>query len=215
MKKTKSIFPPVDSADRDGLLAVSRDVNAEMLFDAYTHGIFPWPSDENFILWFAPPTRFILRFEDLHIPSRLARALRKKDFEFRVDTSFPEVIQASSEQPRPRQDGTWITPKMIVAYEEFHRLGFAHSFETFNREGRLVGGLYGVLIGKYFSGESMFYRESGASKFALLNTVSWLRERGLGWLDAQAETPHIAQFGGRNMERPAFMLLIKDALQSH
>ena len=197
-------FPPSEEANEDGILAVSREINTDFLFSAYSEGIFPWPSEEEYILWFSPPQRTVLDFHDFRIPERTKRYLKKTEFTFQVNGNFGQVIRSCAESPRKFQEGTWITKKLMDAYIDFNRLGFAWSFEALNSKNELAGGLYGVLAGKYFSGESMFCREDNASKFALINTVNYLRERGLTWMDIQAETPLLKRFGARNISRDEF-----------
>ncbi|NIR52332.1 leucyl/phenylalanyl-tRNA--protein transferase [candidate division KSB1 bacterium] len=206
-------FPPVEFADESGLLAIGGDLDVDTLELAYRNGIFPWPVIEEPLLWFAPPQRAILEFDELHIPRRLQRSLRKADFTFDVNTDFPDVIRACARtKHRKGQRGTWITEDMVQAYIEFHRRGFAHSFEVVNSQGDLVGGLYGVWIGHYFAGESMFYKESNASKFALIKTVDYLKKRGLSWMDVQVLTPLLVHFGAKEIPRFLFMKKLQRAL---
>ena len=205
-------FPPVEEARPDGLLAVSRDLGVEHLRAAYRSGVFPWPVDDGGVLWFAPPRRALLFFERLHVPRRLARALRAANFEFRFDTAFEEVVGHCSTVARKSQGGTWITPKLRRAYLDFHLAGQAHSFEAWDADGRLAGGLYGVWLGKFFAGESMFQLRTGASKFALLHAVSHLRNHGLAWMDVQVLNPLTAAFGAEEVTRRHFMRLLRQAL---
>jgi len=206
-----TIFPPVEQADEDGLLAISRNLDSRMLAHAYTSGIFPWPVDEQYILWFAPPQRAILNLDTMNLSRSLRRDFKNRGFEFRINSAFDEVIRNCSR----RIDGedTWIIPKMIEAYRDFHKKGFAFSFETYNIEGVLVGGLYGIWINRYFAGESMFYRESGASKFALVNTLEFLRDQaGLKWIDTQMRTPLFERIGAVDISRRRFMHMLKEEL---
>lgn len=208
-------FPPVELADdNSGLLAVGGDLEVRSLELAYRSGIFPWPVKESEpILWFAPTKRAILNFTNFRIPRRLQRELKKANFSFHFNTSFEAVIKAcATSKNRPRRQGTWITHEMISAYIEFHKAGFAQSFETFDSENQLVGGLYGVLIGKYFAGESMFYKQTNASKFALIQTVQHLRKLGLTWMDVQMLTPLLASFGATEIPRERFMQMLKEAI---
>ncbi|MCA9523428.1 MAG: leucyl/phenylalanyl-tRNA--protein transferase [Myxococcales bacterium] len=201
-------FPPVESADPHGLVGVGGDLEVSSLLLAYTSGIFPWPHEGYPLLWFAPPQRAVLFFDELHVSRRLAKYLRKADFHFAVDHDFEAVIRACQKSPRPGQSGTWITRAMIRAYIEFHRAGYAHSFEVYDSSKKLVGGLYGVWIDKLFCGESMFYRVEGASKFALIKTVEHLRGQGLSWLDAQVMTPLLESFGARDVPRQQYMQML-------
>jgi leucyl/phenylalanyl-tRNA--protein transferase len=178
---------------------------------AYTNGIFPWPVEEGSILWFAPPVRAVLDFDKFKIPKSLPRYLKKCDFHFKINSSFESVIKACSHR-KDTDNGTWITQKMIEAYIDFHHSGNACSFETFDSKGGLVGGLYGVMIGKYFSGESMFYRVGGASKFALIETVNYLKEHGVEWIDVQVMNSFTASFGATNISRKEFMERLEKVL---
>lgn len=204
-------FPPVEEADEHGLLAVGGDLHVSSLLLAYSNGIFPWPHDGYPMLWFAPAERAILDFEDFHVPSRLARYLKKTNFTFHINTDFPGVIRGCRASVRKRQQGTWITPEIEAAYTALHYAGYAHSFEARNAAGELVGGMYGVMIGRAFAGESMFYRESHASKFVIIETVAHFRQHGMTWLDIEVMTPHMALFGAKEIPRSVFMRRLKQA----
>ena len=205
------MFPPVESADEDGFLCWGGRLSVETLRLAYRSGIFPWPSENTPILWFAPPQRAILKFDELHVGSRLRRYARQKPFEIRLNTQFDAVTRECA-APRVGENGTWITPAMRRAYGALHRAGDAHSVEAWH-DGKLVGGLYGVSLGAYFCGESMFAREDNASKMALLWLIEHLKERGASWLDCQMMTPHFAAFGAREVERETFMGMLGEALE--
>jgi len=207
-------FPPIETADPDsGLLAYGGDLEAGSLELAYRNGIFPWPSnDREPILWFAPEPRAVLFFDKLHVPARLLRYLKTAEFEFRVNENFEEVIRAcAASKTRKHERGTWITRKMVEAYCEFYEKGFAVSFETYNASGRLVGGMYGVLIGNYFAGENMFYNETNASKFALLKGLEYLQRLSLNWIDIQMLTPLLQRFGAEEIPRKEFMKKLREA----
>ncbi len=205
-------FPPIDSADEDGLLAVGGDLAVASLLKAYRSGIFPWPVDEHALLWFAPPIRAVLMFDELHVSRRLGRSLRAHPFEHSVNSAFSEVISRCAEvKNRGDQNGTWITPDVINAYCDMHRQGYGHSVESW-RNGELVGGIYGVKIGRYFAAESSFYREPDASKAAMCHLISWLSEQGLTWLDCQVITPFSSSFGAREVSRAEFMGMLRSAL---
>ncbi len=197
-------FPPVERARRrpNGLLAAGGDLSPERLLRAYRAGIFPWFSDGEPILWWSPDPRMVLFPSELQIARSLAKTLRKGDFEVRADSAFEQVIQACSE-PRPRQRGTWITAAMQSAYTRLHRLGVAHSVETW-RGGELIGGLYGVALGRMFYGESMFSRATDASKIALVHLVHQLRRWEFGLIDCQMNTPLLSSFGAREIPRAEF-----------
>jgi len=210
-------FPPVETADSEtGLLAFGGDLAVGSLEMAYRSGIFPWPTENQPILWFAPPERAIIEFSEFNIPSRLERSLKKSPFTLRVNSNFAEVIKnCANLTNRKNQQGTWITDEMICAYIEFHKAGFAHSFEVLNKNDKLVGGLYGVLINKYFAGESMFYKETNASKFALIQTVQYLKALEISWMDVQILNPFLATFGANEISRDLFMQKINQALNDH
>lgn len=205
-------FPPVSHADPSGLLAVGGDLELPSLLAAYCHGIFPWPHDGFPLLWFAPEERAVLRFAELKIPRRVRQYLKRCDFQLTVDQSFGEVIRHCAAVGRKGQDGTWINDEMLVAYEALHDAGYAHCYETRDASGRLVGGIYGVRLGKLFCGESMFHLVDHASKFALTQAVADLSARGLTWMDIQVMTPLLSQFGAREIPRRHFMRMLKEAI---
>lgn len=195
------------------MLAVGGDLEVGSLELAYRSGIFPWPVEGQPIFWFAPPQRAIIEFSEFTIPKRLRRTLKKAAFRFEVNSRFKEVIRAcATVKNRKGQEGTWITDEMIEGYLAFHEAGFAQSFETLNQHGELVGGMYGVRIENYFAGESMFYRESHASKFALVQAVNHLKAEGLTWMDVQVLSPFLIQFGAREIPRRIFMMKLRQAL---
>jgi leucyl/phenylalanyl-tRNA--protein transferase len=197
-------FPPVERALRrpNGLLAAGGDLSPERLLRAYRLGIFPWFSAGEPILWWSPDPRMALFPDELKIARSLAKTLRKRDFEVRADSAFEQVILACSE-PRPHQPGTWITREMQAAYARLHRLGVAHSVETW-RGDELIGGLYGVALGRMFYGESMFSRADNASKIALVHLVRQLQRWQFGMIDCQMNTPLLTSFGAREIRRVEF-----------
>lgn len=211
---TVTHFPPVDLADPSGLIAVNGDLEVKTLETAYKSGIFPWPHEGYPLLWFAPPQRAILDFKNFKIPKRLQRELKKADFTFRIDGNFKQVILECAKSKNRKDRGTWILPHMIDAYVAFHAAGFAHSFETYNAEGKLVGGMYGVKINKMFCGESMFYKVTNASKFALIKTVEYLKSQGTTWMDIQMLTPLLQAFGAKEIPRQEFMKRLNRALEA-
>ena len=204
------LFPPVESADEDGFLCWGGDLEPETLRAAYTGGIFPWPMRGQPLLWFAPPRRALLFFDEFHV-SRSLKKLLRQTWQVRFDTDFRGVMTACARSPRPGQRGTWITRPMIEAYSRLYQLGHAHSVEIY-LDGRLVGGLYGVSFGSFFAGESMFFHESGASKVALFHLVQHLKSQGSTWLDCQMMTPLFESLGAREVPRDEFMALLKDAV---
>jgi len=197
-------FPPLDAAfsEPDGLLAAGGDLSQERLLYAYQHGIFPWYDEGQPILWWSPDPRCILIPGDLHVSRRLRRSLRQSDFVVTFNSAFDEVIAACAED-RTGQSGTWITIDMARAYRELHRAGWAHSVEIW-RDESLVGGLYGLAIGRVFFGESMFSRAGNASKIALLALCRELVARDFALLDCQVESPHLQSLGATLMPRASF-----------
>jgi len=198
-------FPPVTAAlaEPNGLLAAGGDLSPERLVDAYRHGIFPWFNPGQPILWWSPDPRMVLFPGDLKVARSLSKVLRNRVYEVCADTSFRTVMEACAE-PRPEQDGTWITAEMIAAYCALHARGIAHSVETWI-DGELAGGLYGVALGRVFYGESMFARAADASKIALVRLVRQLECWGYGMIDCQVRTAHLASLGAREIPRADFM----------
>lgn len=198
-------FPDVKLALRepDGLLAVGGDLSAERILSAYRQGIFPWYSDGQPILWWSPDPRTVLFPEKLAISRSLRKKLRGGKFSVTLDTAFEQVIRQCS-KPRPGASGTWITREMERAYILLHQIGYAHSVETW-LEDRLVGGLYGVSIGRVFFGESMFSRESDASKIAFAQLVRQVESWGIAMIDCQVYTEHLASLGAEEIPRQSFI----------
>lgn len=200
-------FPPVETAlrDPDGLLAAGGDLSSGRLLNAYRRGIFPWFSEGEPILWWSPDPRIVFRTDGVHLTRRFRRQLRGSGWVARADTAFADVVTACAATPRPGQSGTWITADMRQAYAELHRLGHAHSVEVFDDGDRLVGGIYGVAIGRMFFGESMVSLVTGGSKAALAALAFRLREWGWPLIDAQVENPHLLRMGGERRLRTRFM----------
>ena len=198
-------FPPVQSAlkDPNGLLAAGADLSSERLLEAYRHGIFPWFSEGDPILWWSPDPRMVLFPAELKISRSFGKTLRNRSYEVRFDSVFDEVM-AGCAAPRDGEPGTWIVPEMIEAYVEWHRRGVAHSFETWI-DGELAGGLYGVSLGRMFFGESMFARRSDASKVAFAHLVRQLERWGFELIDCQMPTSHLASLGAREIPRAEFL----------
>jgi leucyl/phenylalanyl-tRNA--protein transferase len=187
---------------------VGGDLEPETLIHAYSRGVFPWPHEGYPLLWFCPVERAILQFDQLHIGRSLERAKKQTTLRFTVDQAFVDVITACGETERPGQDGTWITPDMKAAYIRLHQLGHAHSVEAW-RGALLVAGVYGVDAGGPFSAESMFHRETNASKLTLLYLIEHLQKGGLDWMDVQVMTPHIERLGARLIGRGEFLKRLK------
>ncbi|MCX8144947.1 MAG: leucyl/phenylalanyl-tRNA--protein transferase [Azovibrio sp.] len=199
-------FPPLETAlkEPNGLLAAGADLGVPRLLEAYRQGIFPWFAPGEPVLWWSPDPRMVL-FPEAFRPSRsLTRTLRRGRFEVRLDSAFAAVVAACAETPRPGQNGTWITAEIRAAYGALHELGYAHSVETW-LDGELVGGLYGVALGRMFYGESMFTRQTDASKVAFAHLVRYLRQEGFGMIDCQMKTPHLASLGAREIPRQEFI----------
>jgi leucyl/phenylalanyl-tRNA--protein transferase len=204
------VFPPVEYAE-DGLLAVGGDLSPERLVLAYSLGIFPWYAEGQPILWHSPDPRMVLRAEDLRVPKSLQKTLRKRSYEITLDTAFAKVIEACATVARPGQRSTWITRGMKKAYLELHQRGLAHSVEAW-KEGKLVGGLYGVSLGAAFFGESMFAKAPDASKAAFATVVEQLRRWEIGLIDCQVYTHHLARFGAEEWPRRRYLTALKRAL---
>jgi leucyl/phenylalanyl-tRNA--protein transferase len=210
-------FPELDLAlsEPDGLLAAGGDLSIPRLLAAYERGIFPWYSDDQPILWWSPDPRMVLFPDEVHIPKRLKSFLKNNHYKIQFDTAFREVVMACA-QPRHLEDGTWITEEMIDAYCELHARGHAHSLEIWSHEGgeeKLVGGIYGVSIGAMFFGESMFSRETNASKLAFIALARHLQHWGYALLDAQVESAHLLTLGCKTISRDEFSVILGSACQ--
>lgn len=201
-------FPPVERAlaDPNGLLAAGGDLSTERLIDAYSRGIFPWFNEDDPVMWWSPDPRMVLFVDELRVSRSLRRVIRSGHFRVTADSVFGEVMQGCA-GPRAGQDGTWITEEMLEAYLQLAEAGVAHSVEVWS-DGRLVGGLYGVAIGRMFFGESMFSRQSNASKVALTVLVWQLRRWGFEVIDCQMATRHLASLGAREIPRAGFLALV-------
>jgi leucyl/phenylalanyl-tRNA---protein transferase len=204
-------FPPVEHAVKSGLLAVGGDLSPERLLAAYREGIFPWYSEGEPLLWWSPDPRFVLFPEELRISRSMRQFLKKGLLRITFDHAFREVI-AACRKPRPGQDCTWITEEMEVAYAALHDLGYAHSVEAW-QDGTLVGGLYGVSLGRAFFGESMFSKKANTSKAALITLASCLQELHFDLIDCQVETPHLGSLGAHFIPRREFSALLKESLR--
>ena len=206
-------FPPVQKALRspNGLLCAGGDLAPERILDAYAHGIFPWFSEGDPILWWSPDPRMVLFPEELKVSRSLRKTVARGIYDIRFDTAFRRVMEECA-MPRDGQQGTWIVAPMIEAYTRLHELGFAHSVESW-RDGELVGGLYGMSLGRVFFGESMFARATDASKAALVALVERLRRADCRVIDCQQATGHLASLGAREIPRAAFAQLLRESIQ--
>ena len=204
-------FPPIAAAHEEmgGLLAVGGGLQPDRLLDAYRRGIFPWGTVDGLPLWYSPDPRMVLFPGEFRLRRSLRKTLRSGRFEIRLDTDFPAVIGHCAATPRPGQDGTWITAEMTDAYRRLHELGWAHSVEAYEA-GKLVGGLYGLAIGRMFYGESMFAHRTDASKVAFAHLVRHLVTHQFGMIDCQMYTDHLASLGGRQIARAEFLRRLSD-----
>jgi leucyl/phenylalanyl-tRNA--protein transferase len=200
---------PPELADEDGFVGSGGDLSPATLIRAYCDGVFPWFNEGDPILWWSPDPRTIIELDGLHVSRRLARTIRSGKFRVTIDTCFGTVMQLCGEN---RTEGTWITPQMLAAYTELHRLGFAHSVETWVGD-QLAGGVYGVAIGGFFAAESMFYRVSDGSKVALAALVERLREQGFKLLDVQMKTPHTVRMGAIDIPRCLYLQRLRVAIE--
>jgi leucyl/phenylalanyl-tRNA--protein transferase len=204
------VFPPPEQAV-DGLLAVGGDLSPERLLLAYRSGIFPWYDEGLPILWHSPDPRCVMPVDRLHVGRTLRRAIAKKTYEVGFDGAFDRVIRACKATPRAGQDGTWITDEMEHAYLRLHAMGYAHSVET-RQDGELVGGLYGVSLGRMFFGESMFSWQPNASKIALVSLAERVGRWGFRVIDAQVATPHTLAMGAEEWPRSRFLALLREEI---
>jgi leucyl/phenylalanyl-tRNA--protein transferase len=207
------IFPPPQIADKTGLLAVGGDLGRERLLLAYSHGIFPWYSESEPILWWSPDPRLVLYPDEMKISKSLEKVIKKKIFDVTFDAAFGQVIKMCALSGRRKNEGTWILPEMIDAYHALHESGYAHSVEAW-KDGVLAGGLYGVSLGGCFFGESMFTLESNASKVAFAQLVEYLKIKSFDLIDCQVSTGHLRRFGAREIPRSLFLKQLKKSLES-
>ncbi len=201
-------LPDPRGASAEGLVAIGGGLAPEMLLAAYRRGIFPWHGEGQPVLWWSPDPRMVLFPDEFHCSRRLARRLRQPCYVFSRDRAFGRVIRRCASIPRKGEQGTWILPEMIEAYERLHVLGHAHSYEVW-RDGALIGGLYGVELGRVFFAESMFSEARDGSKMALARLVEDARRRGIALIDCQFHTDHLASLGAREISREAFLRLLE------
>ena len=204
------IFPEVSQADENGILALGGDLSVERLLCAYRNGIFPWYNEDEPIIWWSPDPRCVLFPEKLRVTKSMKQVLQNGRFRFTINKAFPKVINACKTVDRKDGLGTWINQDIVDAYTKLHEAGYARSAETW-REGKLVGGLYGIKLGNVFFGESMFSTESNASKFAFINLVNQLKKNGLQLIDCQQKTEHLMSLGAEMINRKLFI----DTLSQH
>jgi len=204
-------FPPVEQSAADGLLAIGGDLSTERLLLAYRSGIFPWYNDDEPPLWWSPDPRFILFPEELYVSKSMQQLFKRRTFKITINNAFTEVIRNCGRQKRKGQNGTWITAEIEEAYTQLHKLGYAVSVEAW-KDNELVGGLYGIRIGKLFFGESMFAKVSNASKYAFIAFVQHLQKEGVVLIDCQVYTEHLESLGARMIDRTNFIELLKEHL---
>lgn len=200
------IFPPVEGAE-DGIVAIGGDLSPQRLILAYRLGIFPWFNEDQPIIWWSPDPRFVLFVDKVHVSRSMRRVLNAEKFMVTFNQDFEGVISNCKTSPREGQEGTWITADMQAAYTELFKLGHAHSVEVW-QDGELVGGMYGVLVGKVFSGESMFSKVSNASKVGLITFMHKFREEGGHLLDCQIHSKHLESLGAEEMDREEFIAFL-------
>lgn len=203
-------FPPVHLAE-DGIIAVGGDLSVPRLLSAYRNGIFPWFSENEPIIWWSPDPRCVMFPKKVKVSKSMKQLFKKQAFDVTFDQDFDAVIHACSEK-RKMDEGTWLMPEMITAYNHLHELGYAHSVEVWDKENNLVGGLYGIAMGKIFFGESMFHRASNASKYGFISLVNKLIENGYHLIDCQVENPHLLSLGAEQMPRAKFLAVLENAL---
>jgi len=207
----KLVFPPPELADDDGLLAVGGDLSVDRLILAYSMGIFPWYSGKSPILWWSPDPRLVLIPNELKVSHTLRQTIKKGIYHVTTNAAFEDVIRNCATITRKGEKGTWITDDMIEAYIRLHKAGYAHSVEAWD-DNELAGGLYGVILGKAFFGESMFAKKSDASKVAFATYAAALAEKGFDLIDCQVTTAHMKRFGAREISRAEFMKHLENAV---
>ena len=209
-------FPGVEFANPNGIIAIGGNLSPGMLLSAYKQGIFPWYSEHEPLLWWSPDPRLILFPKELHISKSMQKIMKKISenglFNITIDNDFKNVISECSKAYRKDQKGTWITKDMQNAYYKLHELGFAHSIEVW-QDSRLVGGLYGISIGNFFCGESMFANVSNASKAGLIALTNVLQKKGFSFIDCQVATPHLESLGAKEIPRKKFLKLLENSLK--
>ncbi len=201
-------FPDPLFAEKSGLLAIGGQISVPWLLEAYKNGIFPWYDQDSPVMWWSPDPRAVMKPSDIHIPHSMRPVLNQNKFQLKVDTAFEQVINYCAKIPRKNQDGTWIMPEIIENYTKLHHLGYAHSFEAW-QNGKLVGGLYGVSLGRMFFGESMFSLVPNASKFAFISMAKILQNSGFNYIDCQIPNDHLKFLGCKLMSRKKFIHYVK------
>lgn len=202
-------FPAIETADEDGFLAIGGDLSTERLLEAYRCGIFPWYNDDEPICWWSPDPRCVLFPSQLHISKSMAKVIKQDEFSFTINNAFEQVMRSCQTAKRKGAQGTWIQEEMIEAYVRLHEIGYASSGEAWH-EGKLVGGIYGVRLGKIFFGESMFSNMTNASKFAFIKFVQQLQSEDVKLIDCQMRTEHLVSLGAMLIPRKEFSEILKE-----
>jgi len=211
LPKDRIAFPPVEKASNEGLLAIGGDLSIERIVHAYQNGIFPWYTTNDDILWWSPNPRMILFPKEVKISKSMQRLIKKGTYTITENQAFDEVINNCATVHKAGKDEAWLHHDMITAYKELFKAGLAHSVEVWNKEGELVGGLYGVKINKHiYSGESMFHKESNTSKLAFIHLAQMAAENNIEMIDCQMHTPHLESLGAREIPRASFMRFLKE-----
>ncbi|NVK21959.1 MAG: leucyl/phenylalanyl-tRNA--protein transferase [Kangiellaceae bacterium] len=208
------IFPPVELAQNDpnGLLAIGGDLSVERLVEAYRNGIFPWFCEDEPILWWSPDPRCVFYLDQLHVSRSLQRELKKQHVSVTINTAFEQVM-ANCAAPRASQSETWILPEMMHAYQQLHKQGYAHSVEVWQND-VLVGGLYGLSMGRFFFGESMFSKQPNTSKMALVYLANYLKQHDFLMIDCQVGNPHLYSLGAQDLPRSEFSNLLQQSIDT-
>ena len=207
----ENVFPPHENADEDGLLAMGGQVTTEWLIEAYFYGVFPWFNEGDPVLWWSPNPRAIVVPSEMKVSKSLKKVIRDEQFTLKIDTSFDEVMQHCATVKRRDEAGTWLSSDMMAGYRGLHEMGLAHSFESW-REGKLVGGLYGVSLGKCFFGESMFALESNASKVAFYHLCQFANKKDFVFIDCQIQNDHLITLGSKEIDRADFLSQLQNGI---
>lgn len=205
-------FPPIEKANEEGLVAIGGKLNTDWILEAYSRGIFPWFNENSPILWWSPDPRAVMKPSDVKISKSMKVVFNKSIFQLKIDTAFEQVITHCKTIERKYQDGTWITDKMLENFIKLHQLGYAHSFETW-KNNKLVGGLYGLSLGRAFFGESMFSLEANSSKFAFISLNKILKKKNFIFIDCQIPNSHLNSLGCKLMPRNKFASLLQKSNQ--
>ena len=206
-------FPDPSHADEDGIVCVGGDLSPEMLISAYRQGLFPWFNEEDPTLWWSPDPRCVVVPGEVYISKNMKRLFNQRQYHFKCDTNFEDVLRNCKTVKRKNEEGTWISEDFIEAYQLLHHLGIAHSFEVYDQENNMIGGLYGLSIGNMFYGESMFSKKSNMSKLAFILLSKYLQHKSYRLIDCQVVNPHLTSMGCQEMSRDAFLDINQSGIQ--